>query len=122
MSRDGRTRVDGDRSTDDLMVEDVRRVPPTDDAGGALGRARRALRGFRLVAAGQVLSDAACFLGVLFVFGHRPIGPGADLVGIGVLILGPMAWVGVFHAFGLYGSMHLSAPEEFRRIISAKMA
>ncbi|HET9248498.1 MAG TPA: sugar transferase, partial [Actinomycetota bacterium] len=28
-------------------------------------------------------------------------------------------WVGVFHAFGLYGSMHLSAAEEFRRIISA---
>jgi exopolysaccharide biosynthesis polyprenyl glycosylphosphotransferase len=36
-----------------------------------------------------------------------------------VAVLAPPVWVGIFHSFGLYGLHHLSAPEEFRRVISA---
>ena len=36
-----------------------------------------------------------------------------------VLVVAPLEWVGVFHAFGLYRVEHLSAWEEFRGIISA---
>jgi hypothetical protein len=31
----------------------------------------------------------------------------------------PLLWLGVFHAFSLYSLQHLSAPEEFRRVIGA---
>lgn len=36
-----------------------------------------------------------------------------------VLALAPAVWIAVFHSFGLYGLRYLSAPEEFRRVISA---
>jgi len=36
-----------------------------------------------------------------------------------VLVVAPLEWIGVFHAFGLYRVEHLSAWEEFRGIISA---
>jgi exopolysaccharide biosynthesis polyprenyl glycosylphosphotransferase len=35
------------------------------------------------------------------------------------ILAAPLVWGAVFHSFGLYAVRHLSAPEEFRRVISA---
>ena len=121
MSDDGPIRVVVSRTPADVGARQRHRAPatPVPPSGDGEGTSRRALRGFRLVAGGQMLSDAACFVGVLFILGFRPTAAVGDLAAIAVLTIGPIVWVGVFHAFGLYGSMHLSAAEEFRRIISA---
>jgi exopolysaccharide biosynthesis polyprenyl glycosylphosphotransferase len=77
-----------------------------------------ALRGFRAVGLGLAISDVLCVLAALavvyFVRGHDRTEAGF----LGVMAIAPLVWLGVFHAFGLYGVQHLSASEEFRRIIS----
>ncbi len=65
-------------------------------------------------------TDALCLVGALAFsylirYGSRSLPLGYLLV----IALGPIAWGGVFHAFGLYAPRHLSAAEEFRRTISA---
>ncbi|MDQ3752075.1 MAG: sugar transferase [Actinomycetota bacterium] len=65
-------------------------------------------------------TDALCLVGALAFsylirYGSRSLPLGYLLV----ILLGPIAWGGVFHAFGLYAPRHLSAAEEFRRTISA---
>jgi exopolysaccharide biosynthesis polyprenyl glycosylphosphotransferase len=79
-----------------------------------------ALPGFRRLAAALVLMDASSVLvGLLSV---HTLGVGAVGKGEGfllVLAISPLVWVAIFHSFGLYGIRHLSAPEEFRRVISA---
>jgi exopolysaccharide biosynthesis polyprenyl glycosylphosphotransferase len=48
--------------------------------------------------------------------------PAADVIPLResiVIFLSPLLWVGVFHTFDLYAPQHLSAPEEFRRVIGA---
>jgi len=119
VSVDGPTKVEGRPVEGDLEQEQAPQARAERSGSGAFDRSRRALRGFRVVAIGQVVSDGVCFLGLLLVLGHRPAWSAGDLAEVAMLALGPVGWVGVFHAFGLYGSMHLSAAEEFRRIISA---
>ena len=65
-------------------------------------------------------TDALCLVGALAFsylirYGSRSLPLGYLLV----IVLGPLAWGAVFHAFGLYAPRHLSAAEEFRRTISA---
>ncbi len=79
-----------------------------------------ALAGYRRIAAILVLADALAIVATLFVLHLR--GPGylglnPDLVV--VMLVAPFVWGAVFHSFGLYAIRHLSAPEEFRRVISA---
>jgi exopolysaccharide biosynthesis polyprenyl glycosylphosphotransferase len=78
------------------------------------------LDAYRRVAAWVVLADACSIVGAILVV-HRwatgSLRPTADVVA--VLILAPLMWMAIFHTFGLYGVRHLSAPEEFRRLISA---
>jgi exopolysaccharide biosynthesis polyprenyl glycosylphosphotransferase len=77
---------------------------------------------YRMLAAGHVASDILCLNLVLFVT-HllddivvaRSLAPYSWLVAIA----GTLAWVGIFHAFGLYTSNNLSSPEEIRRVVAA---
>jgi FlaA1/EpsC-like NDP-sugar epimerase len=84
--------------------------------GSPLSIDRPAIRGYQRVAVGLALSDGmaltlAAALASWIVAPHRALTP--------VLLLDVAAWLAVFHLFGLYGIQHLSASEEFRRIISA---
>jgi exopolysaccharide biosynthesis polyprenyl glycosylphosphotransferase len=79
-----------------------------------------ALRRYRDIALGLALSDAVCVVVALAVayylrFPDRPMLAGEAIV----LAVAPVLWVAVFHAFDLYAPQHLSAPEEFRRLIGA---
>jgi FlaA1/EpsC-like NDP-sugar epimerase len=48
-------------------------------------------------------------------YGSRPMSPWESAAILAV----PLLWSGVFHAFSLYSPQHLSAPEEFHRVIGA---
>lgn len=101
--------VPKDRSTD--VAPTAERVAGERDR---MGVARR----YRPVALGQLATDATCILAALFTAYRGASGfPGSGLVL--ALIVGPVAWITVFHGFGLYRSLHLSAAEEFKRIVSA---
>jgi exopolysaccharide biosynthesis polyprenyl glycosylphosphotransferase len=78
------------------------------------------LRGFRRVAAGLVIADALSIVGTILVV-HAQEADTIELTTdiIFVLLVAPLAWIGIFHTFGLYGVGHLSAPEELRRLLSA---
>jgi exopolysaccharide biosynthesis polyprenyl glycosylphosphotransferase len=78
------------------------------------------LAGFRRVAAGLVIADALCIIGAILAV-HALRGDAVRLTTDTILVLlsAPLVWIGLFHTFGLYGVRHLSAPEEFRRLISA---
>jgi exopolysaccharide biosynthesis polyprenyl glycosylphosphotransferase len=77
---------------------------------------------YRMLAAGHIASDVFCLNVVLFstnllddIVTSRALG------GIGWLlaIAASLAWVGIFHASGLYASKHLSSSEEIRRVVGA---
>jgi exopolysaccharide biosynthesis polyprenyl glycosylphosphotransferase len=82
---------------------------------------RHALEGFRKIRARLAAADAVCLLVALLAFQlfHPHAGPDFSWVFVTLITIMLVAWVGVFHAFGLYGVQHLSAAEEFRRIIGA---
>jgi exopolysaccharide biosynthesis polyprenyl glycosylphosphotransferase len=80
-----------------------------------------ALRRYRGIAVGLAISDAVCVV-VALVSSYYLRYPAAGLVPLReslVIALSPLLWVGVFHSFDLYAPQHLSAPEEFRRVIGA---
>ncbi len=79
-----------------------------------------AVRRYRSIALGLAFSDAACVVVALAVsyfvrYGSRPMAP----LEAAAILAAPLLWVAVFHAFSLYTPQHLSAPEEFRRVIGA---
>jgi exopolysaccharide biosynthesis polyprenyl glycosylphosphotransferase len=79
-----------------------------------------AVRRYRAIAMGLAFSDAACVVVALAVsylvrYGSRPP-PSLEAA---AMLAAPLLWVAVFHAFSLYATQHLSAPEEFRRVIGA---
>jgi exopolysaccharide biosynthesis polyprenyl glycosylphosphotransferase len=79
-----------------------------------------ALRGFRRMGAGLVVSDAGCVLAALIVvqvIRHGRASAWPDF--LWVLAVALPLWVGVFHSFGLYRIKQISAWDEFRGIISA---
>jgi len=82
---------------------------------GLTARQRYSRIGFGLAA-----SDLACVILAILaarISGSRFEGlpPGFTVA----LMLAVLVWVPVFHAFGLYSIQHLSASEEFRRVIGA---
>jgi exopolysaccharide biosynthesis polyprenyl glycosylphosphotransferase len=78
------------------------------------------LNSFRRVAAGLMIADALCIVGTVLVVHARDAGALALSPDVAlVMLIAPIVWVGLFHTFGLYGVRHLSAPEEFRRLIGA---
>lgn len=87
--------------------------------GPVEGGHQPALRRFRSVAAGQVVTDALCVVAALII--PRVSGVGAVPEGrfVPALVIAPILWVAVFHGFGLYRVLHLAAEDEFRRLIAA---
>jgi exopolysaccharide biosynthesis polyprenyl glycosylphosphotransferase len=79
-----------------------------------------ALRRYREIALGLAVSDAVCVV-VALVAAHHLRYPGRPLLAgeTAVLVIGPFLWLAVFQTFDLYAPQHLSAPEEFRRLIGA---
>jgi exopolysaccharide biosynthesis polyprenyl glycosylphosphotransferase len=75
---------------------------------------------YRLFAASLMLADACALVAALLLV-HADGPDGVRLTGdlTFVLLLSPVMWVGTFQAFGLYAVRQLSAPEEFRRVVSA---
>jgi exopolysaccharide biosynthesis polyprenyl glycosylphosphotransferase len=87
--------------------------------GHALGGEDTVSR-YRGIAFGLAFSDAVCVVVALAVsyslrYGSRPMVP----LETAAILAAPLLWVAVFHAFSLYTPQHLSAPEEFRRVIGA---
>jgi exopolysaccharide biosynthesis polyprenyl glycosylphosphotransferase len=75
---------------------------------------------YRWLSVSLICSDALCLLTALITayvirFGVEP--PAANYALL--TLVGPVIWVGVFHAFRLYSPHVLSAAEEFRRTVSA---
>jgi len=75
---------------------------------------------YRTVAGALVFTDALCAVAGLFLAHFALSGwvaPEGALIGLMIVL--PLAWVASFYAFGLYSVRHLSAVEEFRRLIGA---
>jgi len=110
----GATRERSGRRPDHLVLQ----VPETRQRPAHGGD--HAVRRYRTIATGLAFSDAACVVVALAVsyfvrFGSRPMAP----LEAAAILAAPLLWVAVFHAFSLYAPQHLSAHEEFRRVISA---
>jgi exopolysaccharide biosynthesis polyprenyl glycosylphosphotransferase len=64
-------------------------------------------------------SDILC-LAIAFLMGDWLLdAAGSVRMPLGMVVVASALWVAVFKGFGLYGTQHLSAPEEFRRVMSA---
>lgn len=75
---------------------------------------------YRQIAVALVLADMCCILGALLVVHwDRASSVGRTDQLLLVLLISPLVWAATFHSFGLYGIRHLTAPEEFRRLIAA---
>ena len=77
---------------------------------------------YRMLVAGHVASDIFCVNVMLLATGLLDaVIRMRSLTGIGWLltIFGSVAWVAIFHAFGLYASRHMSSSEEIRRVVGA---
>jgi exopolysaccharide biosynthesis polyprenyl glycosylphosphotransferase len=82
-------------------------------------RAHRALRGFQRVAVGLGVTDVVSVVGALALVELFRVAEGSVSGFLWVVVVAAVIWVGVFHAFRLYGVQHLSAWDEFRGIVSA---
>jgi exopolysaccharide biosynthesis polyprenyl glycosylphosphotransferase len=77
-------------------------------------------RRYRTVASALLLSDVVCAVAGLLLAHFVLAGWAAPQGGLlGLMIVVPLAWIASFHAFGLYSVRHLSAVEEFRRLVGA---
>jgi exopolysaccharide biosynthesis polyprenyl glycosylphosphotransferase len=77
-------------------------------------------RRYRKVAIGLVVTDGMCAVIALFVAHLVLLGWAQPKQGLlWLMAIVPVVWIASFHAFGLYGVRHLSALEEFRRVIGA---
>jgi exopolysaccharide biosynthesis polyprenyl glycosylphosphotransferase len=105
--------VEGQEPSGEIRLEPL--VESTEATRGAgVGRL------YARIAAGLAATDVLCLISALLVawtvrFGFIPLTSGYAMA----LMLGAALWIPVFHAYGLYGIRHLSAAEEFRRVISA---
>jgi exopolysaccharide biosynthesis polyprenyl glycosylphosphotransferase len=122
--RENRTAPRTGSEADVTVVYDVDApvAPPLESAGAGsktVAGVRGAIRGFRRVSVGLGVTDALCIIaGLVVVELFRP-GGARTASFVAVLAIAPIAWIGVFHAFRLYGIQHLSAWDEFRGIVSA---
>jgi exopolysaccharide biosynthesis polyprenyl glycosylphosphotransferase len=99
---------------------DVYRVPEAQSADVRPAPESSTISRYRRIAAALIAADVLCILGALvIVHWRRAAETGATNDLVLVMLLSPILWVATFHSFGLYGIRHLSAPEEFRRLIAA---
>jgi exopolysaccharide biosynthesis polyprenyl glycosylphosphotransferase len=90
------------------------------DAEQRTAARRPALLAYRRLSIALGLADAASIVAALLAF-HFVTSTWTGFEGALTLalVVAPLEWIAVFHAFGLYRVAHLSAWEEFRGIISA---
>ncbi|MDQ3659516.1 MAG: sugar transferase [Actinomycetota bacterium] len=105
--------VDSPERDTEIRLDPQLDIPGVERSGG-VGRL------YSRIAGGLAATDVLCLISALLVawtvrFGFIPLTTGYVLA----LGLGAALWIPVFHAYGLYGVRHLSAAEEFRRVISA---
>ena len=89
--------------------------PPVDES-----QSPTALKKYSRIGFGLAASDLACVILAILVARAS----GSSFEGLPpsftiALVLAVLVWVPVFYAFGLYSIQHLSASEEFRRVIGA---
>lgn len=108
--------------TDEPAVTDAAPAVAAPDETSIAGSDGGTQTRYRLLAAGHVASDVLCLNLTLFTTGlldnivlTRSLVPFSWLLAI----VGTLAWVGIFHAFGLYDTKNLSSPEEIRRVVAA---
>jgi exopolysaccharide biosynthesis polyprenyl glycosylphosphotransferase len=114
------THENGYRRQASATVQQPRLYRAQEAAAAAAELGSGALRRYHRISVGLAVSDAACIVialvtAYLLRYSGRPMPAGE----VAVIVLTPLLWVGVFQAFNLYATQHLSAPEEFRRIIGA---
>ncbi len=108
----GLTEIKSDYADDPVVLPAARVELPR--------RAFTTIGGFSQVSIGMAASDGLCLLAALLMtrlLGVPATGSARNF--LIVIVLALISWFAVFHAFALYRIWHLSAPEEFRRIISA---
>jgi exopolysaccharide biosynthesis polyprenyl glycosylphosphotransferase len=90
------------------------------DREGVVSRRRPALLAFRRLSVALALADATAIVAALLAL-HYVASTSTGFQGALALalVVAPLEWIVVFHAFGLYRIEHLSAWEEFRGIVSA---
>jgi exopolysaccharide biosynthesis polyprenyl glycosylphosphotransferase len=98
----------------------VKAAPTPASATDAIHGRPNARRAYRFVNIALALSDAVSF-GLALTLAHILLGEqlGSSMKFDMILLAAPAAWVFVYSMFGLYRAAHLSANEEFRRVISA---
>jgi exopolysaccharide biosynthesis polyprenyl glycosylphosphotransferase len=77
---------------------------------------------YRMLVAGHIASDIFCLNVVLLATGMLEaiaVSRSLGTAGWMLTIVGSVAWIAIFHAFGLYASKHLSSAEEIRRVVGA---
>jgi exopolysaccharide biosynthesis polyprenyl glycosylphosphotransferase len=79
-----------------------------------------ALRRYWRISVGLALTDAGCIAAALIVsyqirLSMRPM----PLHEFAIVVVAPLLWIGVFHAFNLYAPQRLAPHEAFRRVIGA---
>jgi exopolysaccharide biosynthesis polyprenyl glycosylphosphotransferase len=90
------------------------------DAKQRTASRRPARLAFRRLSIALALADAASIVAALLVVHYLTSTLGGFQRTLALaLVIAPLEWIAVFHAFGLYRIEHLSAWEEFRGIISA---
>ena len=79
------------------------------------------LQRYRGIAVGLAISDAVCVVVALVgsYYIRYPVSGVLPLRESLVIAVSPLLWLAVFQAFDLYDPLHLSPPEEFRRVIGA---
>ena len=98
------------------QVEDVIRTPGADADTPRVRRAQQGLLAVSLMLAG---SDILCLAAALFTSDWL-VDPSRSVhMPLVMVLVACILWVAIFHGFRLYSTHHLSAPEEFRRVISA---
>ncbi|HEX2294358.1 MAG TPA: sugar transferase [Actinomycetota bacterium] len=92
------------------------------DVAGVTRRQRDARRTFGWITAGMAATDALSIALALFLVEFVLLGGREIFLGVAptlILFTVPFGWVATFFVFGLYAPRHLSAVDEFRRIIGA---
>jgi len=105
------------RDEDLLADKDKVRAPESESSLRVPARnVRRELFAVGLMLAG---SDVLCLGSALFLSGWLLDTFGAVSIPLGTVLIASLIWVSVFLGYRLYGTHHLSAPDEFKRVLSA---
>jgi exopolysaccharide biosynthesis polyprenyl glycosylphosphotransferase len=121
---DGTRNCGGAGRVKDLQLIQAGRATSTAGAEHQTGAEKApgsgALARYRTIAKELALSDAVCVVVALLAsYSLRYPGQFMPVREAIVVALAPIVWIAVFYTFDLYAPQHLSAPEEFRRVIGA---